>query len=48
MLEVNITEYSDNHPLMTFQIFTFGGFIDIFEDDFLADGILLLASISVV
>ena len=35
MLEVEMTKYSDENYLITFQIFTFGGFIDIFENDFL-------------
>ena len=47
-VEEVIGNYSDNHPLITFQIFTIGGFIDIFENDFLDDALLLLAAIALV
>ena len=48
LLEVEITKYSEANRLIHFQIFTIGGWIDIFENDFLGDAILLLAAIFMV
>ena len=47
-IETTIEKYSDAHPLIRFQMFTLGGFIDIFEADFLDDAILLLVALCMV
>lgn len=47
-IETTIEKYSDAHPLIRFQMFTLGGFIDIFEADFLDDAVLLLVALCMV
>ena len=48
LVEIEIGKYSDSHPLIKFQMFTIGGFRELFEEDFLDDAILLLAAICMV
>ena len=48
VVEKEMDAYSDAHPLIRFQIFTIGGFIDIFENDIMGDLYLLLVAIIMV